>query len=299
MELRQLAYFVAVVDRAGFTAAAAELHVAQPGVSAQVRQLERELGVALFDRSGRRVRLTAAGAAVLPYARAALAAADAARLAADELAGLVRGRVAVGMVVACTAVGVLELLSGFRRRHPGIEVSLTEASSDDLVERLREGSLDLAWVAVGPQDPPGLTLQVLADEAIVAAVAPGDPLAGRDRLEVGELAGRPLVCLPAGSAVRACLAAACRAAGLVPQVALEASDPRMVAQLAARGLGVGILPESTAAALAPALRAVPVASPHLRGRVALAWRAAGPAGPAARALIAFARSGGVDAGGRP
>src|ERR671927_1645481 len=98
MQLRQLEYFVAVAEEGSFTRAAARVHVAQPGVSAQIRRLERELGQELLDRSGRAVRLTEAGAAVLPYARAALAASAGARLAVDELAGVLRGRGAVGAV---------------------------------------------------------------------------------------------------------------------------------------------------------------------------------------------------------
>src|SRR4051794_8261081 len=100
MELHQLAYLVAVAEEASFTRAAARLRVAQPGVSAQVRKLERELGQDLLDRSGREVRLTPAGAAVLPYARAALAAVEGARRTAAELSGLARGRVAIGTVTS-------------------------------------------------------------------------------------------------------------------------------------------------------------------------------------------------------
>src|SRR5690348_13561504 len=100
MELHQLEYFVAVAEEANFTRGAARVHVAQPGVSAQIRQLERELGEDLLDRSARAVRLTKVGAAVLPYARAALASADGARQVVAELAGLLRGHVAVGMLTA-------------------------------------------------------------------------------------------------------------------------------------------------------------------------------------------------------
>src|SRR6185503_5280934 len=94
MELRQLEYFVAVAEEASFTRGAARVHVAQPGVSAQIRRLEQELGEMLLDRSGRTVTLTEVGEALLPHARAALSSVDGARLAVDELAGLTRGRVA-------------------------------------------------------------------------------------------------------------------------------------------------------------------------------------------------------------
>src|SRR3954454_22487022 len=98
MELRQLEYFLAVAETANFTRAAERVHISQSGVSAQVRALEQELGQPLFDRSGKAVRLTDAGAAVLPHARAALAAGNAVREAVDELTGLVHGHVSVGMV---------------------------------------------------------------------------------------------------------------------------------------------------------------------------------------------------------
>lgn len=104
MDLRQLRYFLTVVEEANFTRAAERLHLAQPGISAQIRRLERELGQQLLERSGRGVRVTEAGAAVLPYARAALEAAEGVRQTAGEFAGLLRGRVRVGVVSGVAAV---------------------------------------------------------------------------------------------------------------------------------------------------------------------------------------------------
>src|SRR2546430_10553165 len=115
MELRQLEYFVTVAEEANFTRAAVRLHVAQPGVSAQVRGLERELGEELLDRSGRTVRLTEVGAAVLPYARAALGAVAGAHDVVAEFTGLVRGHVNVGMVTSVSTheLDLVGLLAGF------------------------------------------------------------------------------------------------------------------------------------------------------------------------------------------
>src|SRR5690349_20102934 len=118
MELRQLEYFVAVAEKANFTRAAARVHVAQPGVSAQIRRLEREVGHPLLDRSGRTVRLTEVGAAVTPHARAALAAVSGARMAVDELTGLLSGQVNVGMLTSCSSVDVPDLLADFHHAHP-------------------------------------------------------------------------------------------------------------------------------------------------------------------------------------
>jgi len=284
MELRQLEYFVAVAEDGGFTRAAARVHVAQPGVSAQVRRLERELGQDLLDRSGRAVRLTAAGAAVLPHARAALAAVAAARLAVDELRGLVRGCLAVGMVVSCSSPDLPGMLASFHRDHPAVEISLTEANSDRLIAALRDGRLDVALVGLAGAPPEGIATRVVADEPLVAAVGHGDALAARRSIPLAALRERALISLPRGTGLRTCLDDACTAAGFQPRIAFEAGDPAMLAQLAARGLGVAILPTSTAGARAE-LHALTITDPALRGRVEFAWRDGGALSPAARAFI--------------
>jgi DNA-binding transcriptional LysR family regulator len=288
MELRWLEYFATVTEEASFSKAAAKLHVAQPGVSAQVRRLERELGQALLDRSGRTVRLTEVGAAVLPYARAALEAVDGARLAVDELTGLVRGHVAVGMLIACSSLDLLDLLADFHRDYPGVEITLSEANSDRLLDDLQAGQLDLAFVGLATAPPAGIETRVIADERLVASVSHGDALATRATIRLDALRERALVSLPRGTGVRAGLDDACAAAGFQPRIAFEASDLRVVAQLAGRGLGVAILPESVANAHSAETHAITI-SPQMRGRIELAWRGEGPISPAARALIGRAR----------
>jgi DNA-binding transcriptional LysR family regulator len=288
MELRQLEYFVTVAEEANFTRAAEKVHVAQPGVSAQIRRLERELGQELLDRSGRSVRLTEVGAAVLPYARAALAAAAGARHAVDELTGLVRGHVAVGTVTSHN-VDLPGLLAGFHEDHPAVEITLAEDNSDRLIDALRDGGLDAAVLAIGAaKEVPGLALLVVADEPIDAAVGHGHELANRSRISLGELMDRPLISLPAGTGIRTCLDDACEAAGFTPRIAFEAGTPAVLAQLAARGLGVAILPGPVARGRED-LRPLTIVKPALRGRLAFAWRAEGPMSPAARALVSRAR----------
>ncbi|HLH21717.1 MAG TPA: LysR family transcriptional regulator [Chloroflexota bacterium] len=289
MELHQLEYFVAVAEEASFTKAAAKLHVAQPGVSAQIRRLERELGQPLFDRSARAVRLTEVGAAVLPYARAALGAVAGARLAVDELTGLVRGRVAVGMISSCSSLDLPNLLADFHQQHPAVEITLSEANSDRLLEALQAGHLDMALVGLASPPPPSIQTLVVADEPIVAAVSPADALAGTTSITLEAVLQRPLISLPRGTGLRSCLDEACASAGFEPHIAFEASDPNVLAQLAARGLGVAILPQSVANAHPAELHVMDITRPRLRGRLELAWRADGPISPAARALISHAR----------
>jgi DNA-binding transcriptional LysR family regulator len=287
MELRQLEYFVTVAEEGSFTRAAEKVHVAQPGVSAQIRRLERELGQELLDRSGRSVRLTVVGAAVLPYAKAALAAVAGARLAVDELTGLLRGQVAVGMVTSHNA-DLPGLLAGFHRDHPDVEITLAEANSDDLVAALRDGRLDAAIVSLGPAPPPDLDHVVVTDEAITAAVALDHELAGRPEIPLAQLRDRPLISLPPGTGIRSHLDGACAKAGFAPKIAFEASQPVVLAQLAGRGLGVAILPDSLARNR-PDLHPVTIVRPALRGQLVFAWRAGGPVSPAARALLDRAR----------
>lgn len=298
MELRQLQYLVSVAEEGSFTLAAARARVAQPGVSAQIRLLERELGQVLLDRSGKTVRPTQAGAAVLPHARAALAAVAAVRDTADALAGLARGHLTMGIIgqIASSSLDLPGLLAGFHRDHPGIEITLTEGRSDDLIAELRAGRLDLALVALGHPLPADLAAEVVVDEPLVVAVGEADPLAGRDAVGLDTLRDRLLITLPRGTGLRALLEVACAGLGFRPRIAFEIGDPAIAAQIAALGLGVALLPASVTASRPAGLRAIPLAPPGLRGRIALAWKTGQPASPAASAFIGYARGQFADGG---
>jgi DNA-binding transcriptional LysR family regulator len=287
MELRQLEYLVTVADTANFTRAAEQLLVSQPGVSAQIRKLERELGQDLLDRSGRSVRLTEVGEAVLPYARAALAAVEAARLTVSELTGLLRGRAAIGTVTSHN-VDLPGILAAFHRSHPLVEITLTEGSTDQLLDDVRAGRLDAAIISIGSATPPGTQVQVIVDQPIVAAVSHDHELAGRQVIALAELRGQQLISLPRGTGLRARLDEACAAAGFVPLIAFEASAPEVLAELAGHGLGTAILPGPFAEYRSDRLTVVAISPPELRGRLAFAWRAGGPTSPAGRALVGLA-----------
>ena len=289
MELRQLEYFVTVTEEANFTRAAEKLHVAQPGVSAQIRQLERELGQELLDRSGRTVRLTEVGAAVLPYARAALAAVSGVRNAVDELTGLLSGHVAVGMVGSPGILNVPAVLSGFHDAYPGVAITLSEGNTDKLVEGLHSGRLDAAYLGLSAVDPPGISTRVLWEEPIVAAVLRDDELASKNSVTLEELKEHALITLSRGSGIRACVDDASAAAGLDLEIAFEASEPDVLLRLTKRGLGVAILPRSAIEAYRPDLESVDI-TPLMTGRLVLAWRAEGSPSPAAKAFLAHART---------
>ncbi|MCJ0902370.1 LysR family transcriptional regulator [Rhodococcus sp. ARC_M6] len=198
MELRQLEYFVAVVEEANFTRAAERLHVAQPGVSAQIKRLERELGQELLDRGGRTVSMTEAGRAVLPHARSAIASVNSTRNVVDALTGLVRGSVSVGMVTACASADLTELLSRLHKKHPGLDISLSEDDSRNLLAGVLDGTFDIAVVGVAGDLPEGLESRVITDERLVAGVAANHELTQVSSLPFVELETRSVICLPKG-----------------------------------------------------------------------------------------------------
>ncbi|MFE5190574.1 LysR family transcriptional regulator [Streptomyces sp. NPDC056628] len=286
MELRQLEYFVAVADERSFTRAAERVHISQSGVSAQIRQLERELGAELFDRSARTVTLTVAGKAALEHARAALAAAGAVGQAVGEVTDLIRGRLTVGMVIGCTLPPLFDALAAFHQAHPGVELSLLEDSSERLTEGVRNGTLDAALIGAAAGTPEGLDALTVVSERLVAAVPPGHPLARRRRVVLSDLMDHPIVCMPPGTGLRAVFDQACAALGLRPTIALQASAADALADLAARGLGVAVLSASMAASHDDVLTARTLADVETPALLALIWRPA--RSPAVRAFLAHA-----------
>ncbi|MFJ4677119.1 MULTISPECIES: LysR family transcriptional regulator [unclassified Kitasatospora] len=288
MELRQLEYFVAVAEERNFTRAAERVHISQSGVSAQIRQLERELGAELFDRSARVVTLTVAGKAALEHARQALAAARAVGQAVGEVTDLVRGSLRLGMVAGCTLTPLFDGLAAFHRAHPGVELALLEDDSEHLTEAVRSGALDLALIGRPAPAPDGLDAHVVVSEPLVAAVPPGHPLldGDGDGPTLAELLAHPLVCMPRGTGLRAVLDRDCAARGLTPRIALEAGAATAIADLAVRGLGVAVLSRSMAAAF-PALVPVPVRGLTTPALLALVNRPSPP--PALRALLSALR----------
>jgi DNA-binding transcriptional LysR family regulator len=167
-----------------------------------------------------------------------------------------------------------------------VATTLVEDNSDRLVERLRDGRLDLALIGWAGEIPPDIDTVVLVEEELVAAVHPGHPLADAGPIPLGALRDLPLITLPRGTGVRAALDAACAGAGFTPRIAFEASALPMVVQLAAQGLGLAVVPAS----IPNGPRILPITGPPLRSRLELAWPPAPSANPAARALIEQVRA---------
>jgi len=285
MDLRQLSYFVAVAEEGQFTRASVRVSVAQPAVSAQIGRLERELGEKLFHRDQRAVTLTEAGEALLPHARAALAAAQRGRDTIASLRGMLHGRLRIA-VSRPLDHRLAATLGEFRRAHPAIEITLTEQHNEPLVEALANGDIDAAVVGMpGPPLPPQLGTRVIAVEPLVLGVRPDDPLARRKTITLRQLRERPMITLTHGSGLRSVLERACREAGFTPRIAAETSELASLVELAAEGVGVAVLPRS---AIGQArLTVVQITRPRLQRRTALAWNQ-GTTTPAGRAFLTLA-----------
>src|SRR5262249_14448352 len=232
MELRQLAYFVAIAEERNFTRAAERIPIAQPAISQQIRRLEAELGERLFLRDRRGIRLTPAGQALLPHARATLQAAEGGREAVAALSGLLTGRLTVGLVHPLPDRRVLHLLGTFPRTYPTIELTLLEDQTDALLAALAAGQLHAALIGQGRYDrpPPDVESLLVAREPVVVAVHPTHPLAGRGQIPLRALQQEPMVTLTQASKLRTTLETACQAAGFVPRIAAEPTDLGLLAE---------------------------------------------------------------------
>ncbi len=238
-------YVVAVAETNSFTRAAERCLVVQSALSHQIARLERELGARLFERTSRRVRLTPAGAAFLPAARQCL---DAAERAAAEVAaavGEVRGRLAVGLIPTVAAVDIPEALRDFRGRHPHVRISLRVGASEELVERVVQGAIDVAFLGLPvTARPRGVAAHELARDRLVAVVARDHPLAGAPTVDLRRLSSEIFVDLPAGTAGRLQSDHAFAAAGLDRDVAFEVTSADYIARLVRPGLAVAMLPSA-------------------------------------------------------
>lgn len=282
MELRQLRYFVTVVDEGSFTRAAERLFIAQPGVSAQIRRLEAELGQRLLDRSGPSIRPTAAGTALLAHARDALAAVHHGRDSVDAVAGLVQGAIKLGTVpnLASEAFNLPAALAEFHQEHPGIDISLTEGNAADLATAVREARLDAALLSLGSEPYEGLEPHLLARSPLVAAGHADHWTPPSHPIRLDELAEHTLMTMPKHTGIRSVLDAAFQRIGATPRVAIESGDPALLARLAHAGLGVAVIPQAYAHGL-PHVEL----DPQLAGQIALTWRRPHSMSPAAEALV--------------
>jgi DNA-binding transcriptional LysR family regulator len=261
MELRHFRYFVAVAEELHFRRAAERLHVAQPAVSEQVRKLEEELGVRLFDRTQRSVSLTDAGAALLDEARRVLQQAEIARMAAQNARDRATTRLRIGHLPDSLPGSVSRAMQHFGVSAPRVQISLETGGTLRLIGEVRAERLDAAVVGL-PAPTSGLRATPVGRQRVVAALPVTHPHAVGPAISLERLAPDRLVVLPSDTnpAFHSTVVSICRDAGLSPAF-VEVAEPRVEHALlaVASGAGMALLPESvTDRHVAPGVRFVPV-----------------------------------------
>lgn len=275
MELRHLKYFLAVAEELNFTRAARRLHIAQPPLTQQIKALEAELGVTLIDRSAYRIRLTHAGRAFAAEVTRILGEVRNAVLIAKHAARGSVGQLRVGFTESASFNPlVTSTFRSFRSAFPDIEVSLEGRQSTELVLALREGRIDVAFVRPPLKTDEGLSLQLLQQEEMVAAVPSGHRLANRRHIHLHELANEKFILYP--RAVRPGLAdavvAACEKAGFSPRVEQYAPQLATTINLVAASLGVSVVPRSMQGLQSGAVSYVALRGRPVRAQLSLAHR---------------------------
>ncbi|MFS8038300.1 LysR family transcriptional regulator [Xanthobacter sp. AM11] len=296
MELRTLRAFVEVVRQGGFSPAAKVLFSTQPTISKAVKQLEDELGVPLLDRIGHRSQLTAAGDIV--YRRALVMLAEREGLVAelDDLRGLRRGSLRLGLPPLGASTLFAPLFAVYRARYPGVEIRLTEHGSKRLEEMLLEGEVELAASLLPAKD--GFEAQPVKLEPLMAVLPRDHALAGRERLSLSALAASPFILFEGGFALNQVLEDACARNGYAPQVAARSGQIDFIVELVAAGLGIAFLPRTIAEQRAtPAVALALLDEPGTQWHMALVWRQGSYLSHAARAWLSLARE--VYGGGAP
>jgi DNA-binding transcriptional LysR family regulator len=287
MELRHLRYFIAVAEAENVSRAALKLHVSQPGISRQIRDLEDEIGFQLFERGAKSVKLTEAGKTFLAEARAVLQRADDAVKTARAVAGQTRAELHVGYAPSPTARLLPQTLRTFQAALPDVRVKLHDLSTEEMLAGLREGKLQIAFIVrPTPAMLRGLHFEELARDALCLALAPKHPLARRRVVTLAEIAREPLIAYSRKDypEVHEHLAALFAGVKSKPRIVEEHDGVTSLIAAVESGAGVAVTPQTLACTAGPRLKLIPI-SPALEPIiVGLAWPKAGITAAAERFL---------------
>jgi LysR family hydrogen peroxide-inducible transcriptional activator len=267
MEVHQLRYFCAVAHHGTFTRASKAENVAQPSLSQQVLKLEAELGARLFDRLPRSAKLTVFGKAFLPKAQRILRELESAKSELRDMSGTEKGEVVVGIIPTIAAYLLPKLLDGFTTRHPQITIKVFEDITPVLLQRLHDGTLDIA-VAALPIPGHELASVALFEEKFYAVLPETHRLASRRSITLNELSREPFLLLKEGHCFRDSLIAACQKSRMSPSVVFESGQFATILAMISAGMGVSAVP-AMAVRPQPGCRFIPISGKHSTRTVGL------------------------------
>lgn len=282
-------WFVTLAELQHVTEAAEQLHVAQPTLTRMLARLERRLGVALFDRRGRRLALNTYGRIFYEHARRAQSELDAARRAIEDLTDPAVSEIRLGFLGSFGSTVVPRLIARFRAASPRVTFTLEEGAAESIGDLVQSGAIDVGVVSPRPQES-ALAWRSLFRQRLGVAVPPGHRLAGAATVRMSDLADEPFVAMRPGFGMRRLLDELCAAAQFQPRIGMQAANLATTGGLVAAGLGVGLMPLD-GSEHAPDRRVLPLADADAYRDVGLIWNSARPLSRPARDFVATAAAG--------
>jgi len=275
MELRHLKYFIAVATASSFTRAAEALGIGQPPLSQQIKNLEEEIGVRLFQRTSHGVTLTHAGDIFLVHAKQIIAHSEAAIRATQRAERGDTGLMRLGFTgSAAFNPLVSQLIGAFRRAYPNVDMTLDETNSDQLLDAVVNRRLDVAFIRPGLSAVMGVRLAALPDEPMLIVLPSSHPLAAQKKLSIVALSGQALLTVagPAGTSLHGEVLRACREAGFEPILGQSAPQISSIINLVAAGMGVSVVPAAITQVRVRGVAYIPIQGNGLKARLAIASR---------------------------
>jgi len=282
MELYQLGYFIEIARQRSFTRAAGRLHMAQPALSQQMKNLEAELGTPLFNRGRKEVQLTAAGKAFLPRAEGLLAQAEAAKAVVSDVARLRGGKLTIAAIPSVSACLLPQVIQRFSRQHPQVALQLIEDSSERVADCVESGQADIGFLQL-PASKSAFKAQPLITEPFVLLVGKSHALARQKAVLLRQLSAESFIFYKGRA--RDTALESCRKAGFEPRIVCESGELGTVRALVAAGLGLAIVPRLAAGNLPTTIRTVAIREPKMQRQIAAVWQKGSVLSPAAATLL--------------
>lgn len=285
MELYQLGYFIEIARQRSFTRAAGRLHMAQPALSQQMKNLEAELGTPLFNRGRKEVQLTAAGKAFLPRAEGLLTQAEAAKAIVSDVAHLRGGKLTIAAIPSVSACLLPEVIHTFNQKHDQVALHLIEDSSESVADCVESGRADIGFLQL-PASKAAFKSHTLITEPFVVLVGKEHALAGQKTVMLRQLSAESFIFYKGRA--RDTALESCRKAGFEPHIVCESGELGTVRALVAAGLGLAIVPRLAAENLPATILTVAIREPKMQRQIAAVWQKGSELSPAAAALLELA-----------